>query len=50
MKKTYTPDKDDRYFSRAVCNALKILDLLRAEPTPLGLSEKGGSRLVPRKI
>ncbi|MFH1964465.1 MAG: IclR family transcriptional regulator [Acidobacteriota bacterium] len=39
MKQTYTPDKKDRYFSRAVSNALKILDLLRAEPTPLGLSE-----------
>jgi DNA-binding IclR family transcriptional regulator len=39
MEKNYAPDKEDRYFSRAVSSALKILDLLRAEPLPLGLSE-----------
>ena len=39
MKTDITPDKEDRYFSRAVSHALQILDLLRTEPSPLGLSE-----------
>ena len=39
MKKNYTPDEGDRYFSKAVSNALRILDLLRNEQSPLGLSE-----------
>ncbi len=39
MKKFYAPDKEDRYFSRAVSNALQILDLLRNDQSPLGLSE-----------
>lgn len=39
MKKSFTPDKEDRYFSKAVSNALQILELLRTEQSPLGLSE-----------
>ncbi len=39
MKNNQIPEKEDRYFSRAVSNALKILDLLRVERSPLGLSD-----------
>jgi len=39
MKNNQIPEQEDRYFSRAVSNALKILDLLRVEHHPLGLSD-----------
>lgn len=33
------PGKEDKYFSRAVSSALGILDLLREQRTPLGISQ-----------
>ena len=39
MNKENTPGSEDRYFSRAVNNALRILDLLKGERAPLGLSD-----------
>ncbi len=39
MNKKNTPGSEDRYFSRAVNSALRILDLLKGERVALGLSE-----------